>query len=212
MKDVFDYGKYTQEEIKDYLNQFYKSYKNLYGSKAQSVGFYRYIIDNLPQEIIGEIYYGSILDWGCGEGTGTLMLQHIFPKAIIDGIDISESSIERANNTITKHFGINYYVKILDNEKYDLIINSNCLEHFKNPVNIVEKHLKYNTNKYYILLVPYMGRIVDNISDHLVTIDDTTFPVKLGNASIVFKHIDHLGSYGSWNGYQMLIIYKKDDI
>jgi len=209
MKDKVEYGKWTEEEVKAFLEDIYSTDRHMSNVVTQTDGFFTLLFHHLLDEIKGELNNASILDWGCGSGIGAYRIKQMFNNAIVEGRDISSEAIKFANDNYSK-LDIMFSDKILDDEKFDIIINSNCLEHFLNNVEIVEKHLKYNVNKYYIILVPYKGRIVNKISDHISTIDENTFPEKLGDATRITSKVVFSTPYKCWTGYQLLIVYKKE--
>jgi len=209
MDDVIKYGKYKIKDVKKITEAFYSEDKNLYGSIGQTIGFFNLLFHNLPIEVLADLKNTSILDWGCGGGVGSYMLRLLTHNTTkITGLDISSVAINHATVTYST-FDIDYTTKVLDDEKYDIIINSNCLEHFTNGLELVEKHLLNNTNKYYIILIPFKGRIVDEIGDHLVSYDDFDFPLELGGAKLCTKKLIWAGPYGCWLGNQLLVIYRK---
>lgn len=88
-----------------------------------------------------------ILDLGCGDG---LLPKYLNNRFFYDGIDISEKSIEKAKKINSKNENANFNVSNLFynislNNKYDIIILLEILEHYFLPENIlkiVKEHLK----------------------------------------------------------------------
>ena len=87
----------------------------------------------------------QICEAGCGEGEITLFIKEMYPEAKIDAFDISERVIAEAEQRIKD---ISFYVgniytmeicksgeekRVLNKEKYDLVICSEVLEHLEHP-------------------------------------------------------------------------------
>jgi len=204
--NIEQYGKWTREEVKEHLEIIYKDETHINNVVIQSKQLLLGMLLKLPTEIMSNLKkVDSILDWGCGVGSGTRTIGR-FLNTKVSGLDISENAIKKAKELYPKY---KFTSKTL-NEKYDVIINSNCLEHFTNPSKVFESHLKY-CNKYYIILAPYKGRIVDEISDHMATLDENTFPKETED----FKRIyfDKFVIFPGWKSdeKQMLMIYERKD-
>jgi ubiquinone/menaquinone biosynthesis C-methylase UbiE len=121
----------------------------------------RYLVKNFFL-VIGEILYSiqtdivSITDLGCGEGDLT---NYICNLNIVEKINACDSSskvigIAKKNSKSSK---INFYLKdiyeIGEQEKADLIVCCEVLEHLKYPEKALNK-IKQVTNKYCLLSVP----------------------------------------------------------
>ena len=93
----------------------------------------------------------SILDWGCALGDGLDPLRHAFPASAIVGQDISLEAITRARRAYPQHeFVVGDEIRC----DFDVIVVSNCLEHFADPLRLVEKQLAA-CRKLYVALVPF---------------------------------------------------------
>lgn len=80
-----------------------------------------------------------ILDFGCGIGKSSVFLNKYFPTSEIYGIDISEESVEIANNKKLKNCNFSVYHGVdvaFKNNFFDLIFISNVFHHIKH-----DKHL-----------------------------------------------------------------------
>ena len=69
----------------------------------------------------------TVADIGCGPGNSTAILKSVFPKAVICGIDNSETMLEKAR---TAHNDIAFQLGSADNliGKYDLLFSNACLQ------------------------------------------------------------------------------------
>lgn len=200
------YGKYTEQEVIDYLNKNYAENSRIGLVNKQTKGFFKLLFDNMEAEIINLMEKGcSVLDWGCGAGIGTHMLTEKFQNSTSTGLDICSVAIDSA----TKEFPKSTFITGKIQKTYDIIITSNCLEHFVDYESIY-KNLLTHTNKYLVILVPYKGRITNKISDHMATLDENSFKTIVNDFKIINKLRVHGGKYDMcWNNYQLLVTYKK---
>jgi len=217
MKSI--YGNWTEEEVTKYIDDWFDIFsdditesvlaereEHIDGTLAQIDGFADGVIKFIPKHMIDDINKGlSILDWGCSLGAGTHLLQQKFPNSKVTGLDISEVSLKIGR----KLFPECEFVSEKLNNPYDVIYCSNCLEHFVDPLAMVKEHLKF-TNKYYIMLVPFGGKIVNKIADHLSCITLNTFPQKIDGFNCIYQiYMRFPVEAKIWNGFQMLFIYQK---
>lgn len=102
----------------------------------------------------------TILDVGCG--TGLLSSKLAQMGHLVDAIDFSEFSIEKAKKKIREtglESRLNVWVSTIESlnfkEKYDYIILSDILEHIENDTNILKKaHELLKKGGYLIISVP----------------------------------------------------------
>jgi len=198
------YGQWSQEEVINHLNTIYKNETHIKNVYIQSSQLMTGMVEHLPKEIKRQLQnVNSILDWGCGIGGGTDVIGRLINKKVT-GLDISTSAIKKAKELFPEYEFISEKL----NKKFDVIVNSNCLEHFNTPEEILKEHIHYAT-KYYIILAPYKGRIVNKIGDHISTLNGRTFPEKIGTLERI--HFDTFLIYPGWKAdeKQMLIIYEN---
>jgi trans-aconitate methyltransferase len=104
---------------------------------------------------------GAFVDWGCALGQGCeCFLNQINYRNNnkIYGIDIADTAINKAKDMYSEY---QFYTDIdYIKADIDLIYTSNTLEHFHNPTEYIEKLINI-TNKYLIILVPYMQDITN---------------------------------------------------
>lgn len=79
---------------------------------------------------IGVNFTGRILDYGCGIGLISEVLLKTFPKAQIDGFDISAASIEQIPSHLKTQGHFTSDINRL-NQDYDLIVIANVLHHIE---------------------------------------------------------------------------------
>lgn len=111
------------------------------------------------EELINEVPFSSphILEAGCGEGYVTAFLNYKFGStSSIEAFDISEKVIEEAkkqNNHITFWVGDIYQISPASQNKYDLLVCSEVLEHLEEPERALKELLRV-CKGYLILSVP----------------------------------------------------------
>ena len=201
-----EYGAFSYADACVELEKVYEPEGNRIRVKDQTEGFFLLLFDNLDKKVLADLETGlTVLDWGCGAGKGTSMLQEKFPNSKATGLDASKTAI--------KHCKEDYPTITFTDEKincaYDMIINSNCLEHFSNPVDVILYHLDY-TWKYYVILVPFEGATDNLICSHITRVTDETFPKKLGEFKLLQSKKVFGGPYkGCWYGDQLLQVYER---
>lgn len=103
----------------------------------------------------------SIIEIGCGTGELSKILYDRYKK-ITKGTDLSEQAVLFANNKYSNESLSYQSLDLLNdnlNDKYDVAVCSNTLEHFKNPYLLVDKIL--DSCKYLIILVPFDQPLTD---------------------------------------------------
>lgn len=76
----------------------------------------------------------KILDFGCGDGLGTSFLSRYFSNAKINGVDVSEKSIDIANQKSLNNCSFNAFdgKKLpYENEEFDLVFASMVFHHIE---------------------------------------------------------------------------------
>jgi SAM-dependent methyltransferase len=115
-------------------------------------------ISNTSIDILNRIIKTSnkFIEIGCGTGELIYNLSNRHPNSTYLGTDITSKCINFANEKYSKE-NLQYTVHNLLNdelnEKFDISICSNCLEHFKNPFVLLDKML--DISNYALILVPY---------------------------------------------------------
>lgn len=164
----------------DRMDQHYENLKNKEERYAE------WIMDYLKPLIPKE---GKILDIGCGMGR-LLHEAGKFTDAKLYGIDISWNAITEATKRYPK---INF--KVVDAEqlvgKYDLIINSQTLEHVNDPEKIISRMKE--CGKRLFITVPYPKSSLDNgVKLHYWRFEEKDFENLLDNPTIKKHGINHM--------------------
>lgn len=189
----------------NWWNDYFQNKWEANRGKEQTEFFMHLIISELPENIKYLIKNPdiSILDWGCALGQGVDILAKEFPKADISGLDVSEVAIEKARQLYPKYkFTTKSLVEL--NRKYDVIISSNCLEHFEHPEKLINDQLRF-TEQLYIILVPYNE--FDKIESHFVSFNEKSFPSKIGKFHKIYSEVIDTKHTEFWPGSQLLIVY-----
>jgi O-antigen biosynthesis protein len=145
----------------------------------------------------------EVLDWGCAFGQGAQRLSEAFPSCRVTGLDFAEEAVRTAR---LRYPAVEFLQAEGDRlpRDFDVIVTSNCLEHFDDPLAIARDHLRA-CRKLYIALVPYReGPVL--IDCHAVRFDDDTFPVRLDGFLRVAAETVQVDPV-FWNGLQLLVVY-----
>ncbi|MEJ8553407.1 glycosyltransferase [Tepidibacter sp. Z1-5] len=194
---------------KDWWNNYFMNEWEKNGGKEQSSFFMKTIIDNIPHLVKEKIKSNySILDLGCALGQGTKILKENFKNNHVIGMDFSKVAIEKAKDLNPE---LDFYCNNIENleKSFDIIISSNCLEHFENPLEELNKQLKY-AKKLYILMVPYNE---DPLSTyHKSKFLENSFPEYICKSKLIFKKIINMKNSSYWPGEQIIAIYEKEEL
>src|SRR5215207_7927810 len=106
--------------------------------RQQTRHFMDRLLASLPEP---ELAYLSsrpadVLDWGCALGEGVVALAERFPAARVSGLDFSATAVEDAK----QHYPGHEFLLTAGGEiprPFDVIITSNCLEHFERPLEVM---------------------------------------------------------------------------
>lgn len=190
----------------------FKNHWEASSGREQTEFFCSLALEHLPKWIIDDITENhlSICDAGCAEGQGTNMLASFFTNSDVVGIDFSGEAISRA----TEYFPqVNFFVQDISHfqNRFDVVYCSNTLEHFSDPIIIME-NMQKNTNRYLIILVPYQEYKL--CESHFCTFDKDTFPIQLDSFQVSYSIVIDSGSYENtrWGGQQVLVVYKNENL
>src|SRR5260370_1100364 len=116
--------------------------RDAYGAGDQTRYFMETALSHLPEAERAYLNAAprTILDWGCALGEGVATLARAFPRSRVAGLDFSKKAIDEAG---VRNAG---YEFIWSEDgaiprDFDCIVTSNCLEHFEQPLAMLEKHL-----------------------------------------------------------------------
>jgi 2-polyprenyl-3-methyl-5-hydroxy-6-metoxy-1,4-benzoquinol methylase len=143
----------------------------------------------------------TILDWGCAHGEGVDELARAFPAARVRGLDASANAIEQAR----RRFPEREFVHAPRGElpASDVVVSSNCLEHFADPWPVAERLARAAT-QLLVLLVPCAEEPL--CESHLVRFDEDSFPGRIGPLHrLVLERI--AVDPRQWGGDQLLAVY-----
>ena len=178
---------------------------------AQTEFFTEIAIRNLPVWLIEHINRDSleVCDVGCAQGEGCALLKKTFTNSRIIGIDFSESALLIARE---KFPSIEFFCESIHalQARHDVIYASNVLEHFENPIEVIQKLLD-QTNHYLVILVPFQER--HRFGEHLATFDYHSFPLRVGGFQLTYhKEMNCAPEPNTrYHGLQILVIYAKGD-
>ena len=171
---------------------------------GQTTHFMQRLVENLPQperEFLAT-ERPSVLDWGCALGNGVDVLAKAFPSCRVVGMDFAERAIAEARKCFPKYeFRHTQQGEI--NDHFDVIVTSNCLEHFADPLAVMRQHLR-SCRQFYVALVPYQEAPL--CSSHVSQFREECFPEQLeGFTRLATAIVDCDPPY--WSGKQILVIY-----
>lgn len=167
------------------MNQHYKTLIEIMSLEGKEERFAEWIMDYLKPLIPAT---GKILDIGCGMGR---LLHEVgkFTDAKLYGIDISWNAIVEAKKRYPYEF------RVADAEhlagEYDLIINSQTLEHVDDPEKIILR-MKDHSKRLFIT-VPYPNSSLDNgVKLHYWRFEVKDFEKLLDDPTIKKHGINHM--------------------
>jgi SAM-dependent methyltransferase len=115
-------------------------------------------IRRILKDIIRPLEIESVLDIGCGQGSLLQELCVEFPSIKPYGVDISKSAVELAIQRVPNgRFWVSDISQQPLNEKYDLVVCSEVLEHIPDDITTIQ-NLRQMTDKYLLISAP-QGRM-----------------------------------------------------
>jgi 2-polyprenyl-3-methyl-5-hydroxy-6-metoxy-1,4-benzoquinol methylase len=165
------------------------------------------LVANLPEPELRFLRSGhlSILDWGCAFGEGVDVLSQAFPGNETIGLDFSRTAIDEAIRSYPRHRFLHAPEGVIS-EWYDVITNSNCLEHFEFPLSVLKSQL-LSVRNLFIGLVPYNECPL--LEQHRSQFREESFPGRVGDfVRLHSAPIDVEERF--WPGRQLLVIYGSE--
>lgn len=175
-----------------------------HGGGAQTTHFMERLVASLPPREKAWLEAGgrSIVDWGCAFGEGVEVLTRAFPRCEVWGLDFSWVAVEQARR---RHPGLRF---VHDPEgllpaSFDVLVTSNCLEHFDDPLAIVRSQME-RVRHLYILMVPDREKKLH--FSHRIALSEPAFPLELGSFQrIAAEAVEVEPVY--WQGGQLVVTY-----
>lgn len=171
---------------------------------GQSRHFMLQLMAHLPAAELAWLTTGrlDILDWGCATGEGTEVLATLLPNSRVTGLDFARPAVEEA---VKRHHRAKFVWEETGSitSSFDVIVTSNCLEHFEDPLSVATAHIGH-CRSLYIVLVPYREHPLHE--QHFAQFREESFPAELSS----FKRLGLIPfSIGNlyWPGEQVLVIY-----
>lgn len=189
-------------------NEYFRADWERHGGPEQTRHFMRRLLESLPEvdrALIGEREL-SILDWGCALGDGCDELARAFPRARITGLDAAAEAIRAAQARFPQHsFQVAGATQAgaLPGE-FDVVVNSNCLEHFELPLDVLAANLR-RTRLLHLTMVPY--REAPLSVHHRVQLNEDSFPASLQGFTRLFAMQVAVDPTFWPSGRQMLVAY-----
>ena len=190
--------------------RFRTDWESLHGPE-QSRFFSQLALEHLPAWIFHLARRNglTVADWGCAQGDGTELLASALGAGNVTGIDFSPQAIEQAQ---ARYPGMRFSaVDWLDAKSspqtFDLVFSSNTLEHFAQPLTVLDTIARHAT-KAVLLALPY--RELDRHEEHFFTFLPQNIPAVLANGFRLAwsRVVDCRPLPGSlWNGDQVFLVY-----
>ena len=177
------------------------------GGGEQTRFFMETALSHLPEAEKSYLNSGAvtILDWGCAFGEGVATLAHAFPRSKVAGLDFSKTAIDQAQTRNAGHEFIWSEDGSIPRD-FDVIVTSNCLEHFEQPLAILEKHLA-SCSSLYIVLVPYNECPLH--PQHRAQFRVESFPARIRDFTRIHAEPITVNNI-FWPGEQFLVVYASD--
>lgn len=182
-----------------------------FSGDQQTAFFANLMCAMLPKAFVNEVRKNeySVCDMGCALGEGVAIFSRKF-AVDVDGMDFSVEAIQKAKKEFPDYNFWTGDLRNLDQEhRYDVIICSNVLEHFRNPWKIV-KGLSEITNKYMVLMFPYKEKLV--IDEHMYHFSENEIPVTISDFFLTYVGTVDGNNFENslYPDQQILLIYKKN--
>lgn len=158
----------------------------------------------------------SIADLGCGSGELSYFMQKEYNTFKILGLETSKTAIKVAS-FLYENENIKFSLIDQDDDlkslgKFDLVICSQVLEHFKDPYKIIDKI--FNVSDYIIIIVPYNQLILSSYDkegglEHAFSFKDKSFDMYNVVDSFVFETLGWDYSSNGEKPMELAVLIKK---
>jgi len=172
--------------------------------REQTRKFMEALVANLaePEREFLAVHDAEILDWGCAFGEGVDVLARAFPRSHAAGLDFAAKAVAEARRSFPRYEFIHTENGQIDRE-FDVIVNSNCLEYFDNPLEIMQEHLQL-CRRFYAVFVPY--KEAPFYSYHSSQFREECFPERLLGFSRLYSKVVEVDK-SIWAGRLILVVY-----
>ena len=193
----------------EWWNDYFQAQWEQNDGRAQTRHFMAQLVEHLPAREHRWISSAkrTILDWGCALGDGVDILQAAFPSCEVSGLDFSPVALQKATASYP-----NYSFLLAENGAipfdYDVIVTSNCLEHYSLPFELAGRHVE-RARYLYIMMVPFdEPHPVHESHVQRFTID--SFPEQIGDFRKLWLTVFR-PSPRYWNAPQAIVGYAGPD-
>ena len=189
---------------RDWWEEYHAEGWQANGGSEQTAHFMERLVSELAPDVKQFLQerHQDVLDWGCALGEGVEALSRAFPRCRVAGLDFSRMaiSIARRNHPAFQ------FLESSEGQiprAFDVIVTSNCLEHFEDPLDIARRHLGA-CRQLYIILVPFRE---DPLSaHHRIRFEIDTFPPRLAEFIRIQSSVIEVDRR-LWAGQQLLAVY-----
>lgn len=181
------------------------------GGDAITEAFGSCLLEHLTDEV--HLDEARVLDWGCGRGQITGLIRERFPGSYAVGMDFSRTAVSQALRRYGPPFIYAPRCEVLG--VWDVIVNSNTLEHMADPLSVVAEHLPHCET--YVILTPHeedlgpgaamtVEQRVEAGHAHVQRFSRGWFPQELEDAECIQREVVVPGP--AWPGEQLLVVYR----
>ncbi|MDB5894740.1 MAG: glycosyltransferase [Rhodoferax sp.] len=200
----------------EYWDQRFQQNWEAMSGPRQSRFFAALAAENLPQWLLDLARRGSftLADWGCAQGDGTELLASCLQGVKVTGIDFSVVAVEQAQ---ARYPALQFLAADwlaadgAGGETYDLVFSSNTLEHFHQPLEVLDR-IATRATKAVLLALPY--RELDRHEEHFFSFLPQNLPAVLGNGfRLMWARVVDCRRLPetSWPGEQVFLVYANPD-
>jgi 2-polyprenyl-3-methyl-5-hydroxy-6-metoxy-1,4-benzoquinol methylase len=161
---------------------------------AHPGNIYRYdLIGNIARDL--GIRPATIIDCGCGDGSLLRLMGEIFPEAVLSGMDVSASALERASQSGANVFQADFGKPLNAVPEFDLVLCSEVIEHIQNDDMVLDNLRTLCRPGGWIILTTQSGRIYNTevFLGHLRHYRLADLVVRLENRSFKVAQAFHAG-------------------
>lgn len=161
--------------------------------------------DWLRQELSANPY--SFCDAGCGMGDSYGVFSKVFLNLRYFGFDFAQAAVDSANERYPRaEFKVNDLFNLDTSETYDVVFCSNVLEHFDQPLQIMQNLFEL-AEKYLMVMVPFREDFEE--AEHVVRFTPRNIPLAVGGGFLVHAASVQCEERWLYKGRQILLVYAK---